>query len=193
MGELPPSSPLLLHRDDSALLIVDVQEKLLPAISHRHLAWNIRRLIDGARLMQVPMAVTEQYPQGLGSTVSELRDRLIGVPTYEKVDFSGARCQGLLESFSDAGVHKLLVTGIEAHVCVLQTTLDAICEGYQVYICVDAVGSRSPLDAEIAIRRMESSGAYVTTTEATLFEWCRQAGTAEFKSISALVKEHPPN
>lgn len=192
MDDIPPSSPLLLNRDDSALLIVDVQEKLLPAISNCRLVWNIRRLTDAARIFEVPIAVTEQYPQGLGRTVPELLQRLNGVPIYDKIAFSGAQCPGLLETFSTAGVHKLVIVGIEAHVCVLQTVLDTICEGYQVHVCVDAVGSRSPIDSEIALRRMETSGAYLTTTESTLFEWCRQAGTPEFKAISALVKESPP-
>ncbi|MDA0660947.1 MAG: hydrolase [Planctomycetota bacterium] len=193
MDEIPPASPLLLNRDDSALLIVDVQEKLLPAISNHRIVWNIRRLIDAARIFGVSTAVTEQYPQGLGRTMPELLERLPGVPIYEKVAFSCAQCPGLLESLSAAGVHKLLIVGIEAHVCVLQTVLDTICEGYQVHVCVDAVGSRSATDSDIALRRMEASGAYLTTTESTIFEWCRQAGTPEFKAISALVKESPPS
>jgi nicotinamidase-related amidase len=90
------------------------------------------------------------------------------------------------------GIYKLLVVGIEAHVCVQQTVLDLLADGWRVYVAADAIGSRHEFDRQIAMRRMEASGAVLTTTEAALFEWCRQAGTPEFKQISQLVRETPP-
>lgn len=182
-------SPLLLGREDSALLVIDVQEKLLPAVRDSDaLQGNIARLIRGARILGIPIHATEQYPQGLGTTVPEISEALGDTVIPEKLAFSAAGCDGLFATFADSGVHKLVICGIEAHVCVLQTALDAITEGYQAHIVCDAVSSRHPQDADIAIRRMETSGVYVTTTETVLFEWCRTAGTPEFKEISRLVK-----
>jgi len=186
-----PRSPELMSRGDSALLMVDVQEKLIGHIDgHKRILWNIRRLLDGAEALGVPTAATEQYPQGLGGTVAELAGRFESIPS--KVAFSCGACPEIFERFSQAGIFKLLVVGIEAHVCVAQTVFDAMTAGYRVYIAVDAVGSRYPLDAQTALARMEASGAVLTTTEAALFEWCQAAGTPEFKRISQLVRETPP-
>ena len=194
MEEIPLSSPLLLGREDTALLIIDVQEKLIPAIEDRNrLIWNIRRLADAAKIMNVRVAATEQYAKGLGGTVSPIRESLSDLSIPDKLQFSAAGCTGLLEGFSVAGIHKIVLAGIEAHVCVLQTALDLLCEGYQVYVVADAVSSRNLRDSEIALRRLESSGVYLTTTESVMFEWCRQAGTPEFKQISQLVPKNRPS
>jgi nicotinamidase-related amidase len=176
---------------DTALVVIDVQERFAPAIAgSRRIIWNIRRLIDGARLLGLPVAATEQYPQGLGRSVPELAERLGEVPA--KLSFSCLACPGIFQGLKDRGVYKLLLTGIEAHVCVQQTALDLLAAGWRVYLAVDAVGSRAELDARTAIRRMDSSGVTLTTTEAALFEWCREAGTPQFKEISRLVREAPP-
>ncbi len=186
-----PRSPELMSRLDSGLLVVDVQEKLVPAIAgHPRLVWNIRRLIDGAQLLGMAIGGSEQYPSGLGATVEPLATRLGDLP--EKITFSCGGCPAVFERFRDAGLSKLLVVGIEAHVCVQQTVLDALADGFRVYLAVDAVGSRHDIDYQTALRRMESAGAALTTTEAALFEWCDSAGTAEFKQISALVRETGP-
>lgn len=176
---------------DTALLIVDVQEKLIGAIAgHRGVVWNCRRLIDGASVLGVRVVATEQYPKGLGATVPELAERLGDIPS--KLRFSCGGCPEVFEQLSEAGIGKLLVCGIEAHVCVQQTVLDLLADGWRVYVAVDAVGSRYALDRETALRRMESAGATLTTTEAALFEWCEAAGTPEFKQISRLVREPGP-
>ncbi|MDA1049503.1 MAG: isochorismatase family protein [Planctomycetota bacterium] len=183
-----PRSPELMSRTDSALLVVDVQEKLIPMVSrHELIVWNIGRLLDGAKTLGVRAVATEQYPRGLGPTTKELADRLGDVP--EKLTFSCGGCPELFEELRDAGVFKILVVGIEAHVCVQQTVLDLLADGFRVYLAVDAIGSRYVLDYETALRRMDSAGATLTTTEAALFEWCDVAGTPEFKQISALVRE----
>ena len=184
-------SPQLMSRDDSALLVVDVQEKLIPLIpGHERLVWNIRRLIDGAAVLGVAVAGTEQYPRGLGHTIAELRDRLGDLP--EKLLFSCGGCPELFERWRDAGIYKILLCGIESHVCVQQTAFDLLGEGFQVYLAVDAVGARFSIDHQTALRRMETAGASLTTTESALFEWCEAAGTPEFKQISALVREPGP-
>lgn len=186
-----PRSPELMSADDTALLVVDVQEKLLPFIRDRaRVVFNIRRLIDGARLLDLPVIGTEQYPGGLGRTVPELAE-LLG-PLPEKLTFSCAACGELFGPLVEKGVTKILVTGIEAHVCVQQTVFDLLGAGWRIYLAVDAVGSRNAWDYRTALARMDSGGAVLTTTEAALFEWCRIAGTEQFKAISRLVREEPP-
>jgi nicotinamidase-related amidase len=186
-----PRSPELMSRHDTALLVIDVQTKLLHAMSPPPtLVWNIGRLIDGARILGVSVEATEQYPQGLGMTTRVLAQRLGEIPA--KLMFSCRECGPLFERWRDQGIYKILAVGIEAHVCVQQTVLDLLAAGFQVYVAVDAVGSRYAVDRETALRRMEMSGATLTTTEAALFEWCEVAGTPEFKRISALVRDTPP-
>ena len=186
-----PRSPELMNRDDSALLVVDMQARLLPLIAGSpRLVWNVRRLVDGAKILGVPVAATEQYPQGLGPTEPQLAQRLGAIPA--KLAFSCGECGGIFTSWRDQGIWKILVCGIETHVCVGQTVHDLLGEGFRVYLAADAVGARGPLDHEIALRRMDSAGATLTTTEAALFEWCGRAGSPEFKQISQLVRESPP-
>jgi len=183
-----PRSPELMGPGDTGLLVVDVQVKLVPAIAgHERVVWNVRRLIDGAGILGLPVAATEQYPKGLGSTVPELAERLGEIPS--KLSFSCGGCPAIFEDLRRRDVHKLLVCGIEAHVCVQQTVLDLLAGGWQVYVAVDAVGSRREIDYRTALGRMDSAGATLTTTEAALFEWCEAAGTPEFKRISRLVQE----
>jgi nicotinamidase-related amidase len=189
--EGPPRSPELMSRDDTALLVVDVQQRLLPAIAGRdRIVWNIRRLVDGARLLGVVVAATEQYPKGLGATIPVLAERLGAVPS--KLMFSCRECSEIFSEFAEQGRRNVLVVGIESHVCVQQTVLDLLGEGFRVFVAVDAVGSRYEIDYQTALRRMETSGATLTTTEAALFEWCEVAGTDAFKQISQLVREDPP-
>lgn len=184
-------SPELMSRGDTGLLVVDMQEKLLKLIpGHERIVWNCRRLIDGAKLLGIPVAATEQYPLGLGPTTPELKQRLGDVPA--KLAFSCGECGPIFEEWQQQGIFKILVCGIESHVCVQQTVLDLLGEVYRVFVAVDAIGARHAIDHETAIGRMDSSGATITTTEAALFEWCEVAGTPEFKQISALVREHPP-
>lgn len=177
-----------MSRTDTALLVVDIQEKLVGAVAGGvEVIWNARRLIDGARILGLPVGATEQYPKGLGPTVPDLAERLGKVPS--KVSFSCMACGSIFEDWRSRGVHKLLVCGMETHVCVQQTVLDLLADGWRVYVAVDAVGSRFDIDYQTALRRMDSAGATLTTTEAALFEWCQVAGTPEFKQISRLVRE----
>lgn len=181
----------LMSVGETALLVVDVQERLLPVIAGRHrLVWNIGRLLDGARILGIPVVATEQYPQGLGPTIPELAQRLGPIPA--KVMFSCRGCPEVFGELQAQGIHKLLVCGIEAHVCVQQTVLDLLGAGWRVYVAADAVGSRYEVDYRFALRRMDSAGAILTTTEAALFEWCETAGTPQFKEISRLVRQPPP-
>jgi nicotinamidase-related amidase len=187
-----PRSPELMSRGDTALLVVDVQERLVPAIDgHRHVVWNCRRLIDAAEILGVPVVATEQYPKGLGPTVAPLAERLGELPT--KLRFSCGGCPSVFEELESRGIDKLLICGIEAHVCVQQTVLDLLAHGWRAYVAVDAVGSRFEIDYRTALRRMDSAGATITSTEAALFEWCETADTPEFKQISRLAREQAPD
>jgi nicotinamidase-related amidase len=184
-------SPELMSADDTGLLVIDVQEKLIGLVSgHERVTWNIRRLLDGAKALGVIAAATEQYPQGLGKTVPELAQRLGDIP--DKVSFSCGACPAIFGHWDERGISRVLVAGIEAHVCVQQTVLDLLASGRRVYVAVDAIGSRYEIDYQTALRRMESAGATLTTTEAALFEWCQHSGTPQFKEISRLVRESPP-
>jgi nicotinamidase-related amidase len=184
-------SPELMSRDDTALLVVDMQERLLKLIpGHEKLTWNVRRLIDGAKILGLPVAATEQYPQGLGPTAAVLVERLGTIPA--KLKFSCGECGEIFAAWRNRGIYKILLCGIESHVCVQQTAIDLLGEGYQIYLAADALGARGSLDHDIALRRLDSAGATLTTTESALFEWCEVAGTPEFKQISALVREMPP-
>jgi nicotinamidase-related amidase len=185
-------SPWLLNADDSALLVIDMQEKLLPHIAdHQRIVWNIGRLIEGARLLNVAIRATEQYPQGLGATVDTLGVSIRKSPPElgVKTMFSCRECASLFSGLKSSGVQKLVVTGIEAHVCVAQTVMDVIADGFDAYLCVDAIGSRFAVDRETALRRLENAGAIPTTTEAVLFEWCEHAKHPAFKQISQLVRK----
>lgn len=185
-------SPELMDRTDTALLVVDVQQKLVDLISARaRILWNIRRLLKAAEALGLPHAVTEQNPGKLGPTARELSD-VIGTPA-PKMAFSCAECSEIFDRWRDAGIYRVLVCGIETHVCVQQTAFDLSASGFQVYLAVDAVGARHSIDHETALRRMEAAGVVVTSTESAMFEWCRTSATPEFRTISALVKEMAPD
>ena len=187
MSELPHSHELL-SRTESRLLIVHMQERLLPVINDQDsVLKNCLKLIEAASVLDVPMTATEQYPKGLGPMVSTIAERVTDRP--EKIEFSCLNCLEWNSTASDPeGRFKVVVAGIEAHVCVLQTVLDLLSQGFRVFVAADAVGSRKTVDRDFALQRMASSGAVITTVESVLFEWCEQAGTAEFKEISRLVR-----
>jgi nicotinamidase-related amidase len=181
----PHRSSELYRRQSSRLLLVDLQERLVPVIPDREtLMARCRLLAQGAQILEIPIHATEQYPKGLGGTLPEIAAFVPNRP--EKVRFSCTDCLGWNPPGPDERF-QIVVAGIEAHVCVQQTVLDLLSLGYQVQVPVDAVSSRNDLDKQVAFRRMELSGATITTTEAVLFEWCEAAGTPEFKAISKLI------
>jgi nicotinamidase-related amidase len=173
---------------DTGLLVIDVQEKLLPRIPDAGLlAHNIGFLVDAARLLAMPVQCTEQYPRGLGPTIPELAARLPERP--DKVAFSSCAVPSVVEAFRRAARPKVVLCGIETHVCVLHTALDLLALEFRVFIAADAVGSRYRVDHDVALRRLEQAGAALTTTEGCLFEWVGGARHAQFKALSALVQE----
>jgi nicotinamidase-related amidase len=173
---------------DTGLLVIDVQEKLMVKIPAADaVIRNSAFLIDSARVLGMPVAATEQYPKGLGPTVPDLAKRLPDRP--DKVAFSGCAVPAVVEGFRRAARSKIVLAGIEAHVCVLQTALDLLALDLRVYIAADAVASRYPSDREFALRRLENAGAIITTCETAVFEWVGGADSPQFKEISRLVQE----
>lgn len=183
-------SPELLRRESSRLLLVDVQEKLVPTLGqsfHEQTLGTCQFLCEGAKLLQVPITITEQYPQGLGPTIAALKD--YSQERRAKKRFSALDCTGwptAAEVTDDR--YQIVVAGIETHVCVMQTVLDLLASGYQTYVAADAVAARGTTDHQWALTRMGNAGAIITTTESILFEWCETAEAPEFKQLSSLIK-----
>jgi nicotinamidase-related amidase len=174
-----------LQRERAALVVVDIQEAFRSAVGEFDaVAHNAAVLVQGARILDVPVLVTEQYPRGLGATAPEVARHLDGVPRLEKVVFSAARADG----FDLGGRDQAIVCGIETHVCVAQTVADLLDEGADVQVAADAVSSRTAANRRTGLAKMEASGAMLTSTEMALFELLGRAGTPEFKEVQALVK-----
>ncbi len=180
--------PTQMSAGDTGLLVVDVQEKLIPLIPDAdRMIRNVEFLIDAAKILGMPVQATEQYPKGLGATVAKLADKLPSRP--EKTAFSCCAIPSVIEGFRRAARPKIMVVGIESHVCVLQTALDLLALDFRVYVADDAVASRSKSDHDRALDRMGRAGVIVTTSETAAFEWVGGAGTPQFKEISRLVQD----
>jgi nicotinamidase-related amidase len=177
-----------LTAEGAALLVVDIQERLMKLIEGRdRMLDNALRLVKASQILGIPTLATEQYPRGLGPTVEGLAALIPDRPA--KTTFHCLGAPGISEKMANLGIRHVTLTGIEAHVCVAQTALELLALGYRVQIPVDAVGSRFAIDREVSLRRLERAGAVISTTEAVLFEWLGGAEHPEFKQISALVKE----
>lgn len=178
----------IIKRDDCVFLLIDIQEKFLPVIYDiQSVIDNANRLVQSALILDIPLLVTEQYPKGLGRTVDGVKlksDQKI----IEKISFDCFRCDEFANTIDQINRKTLVIFGIEAHVCVLKTTLSALSEGYEVHLIADAVSSRTQRNRDIAIERMRQSGAFIASTEMILFQLMDKAGTDEFKAISKLVK-----
>lgn len=185
-----PTSERFTSRD-GALLVVDLQQKLLDRMRYGPLCVaNVLRLAKAAKLLGLPAWATEQYPKGLGPSAAELIELFPHRP--EKSSFHCCTVPELVEGLQGRRMRHVAVVGIEAHVCVAQTVLELLTLGYRVQVPADAVASRAKMDWEFALRRLENAGATVTTTEAVLFEWTEASDHPHFKAISALVKDFTP-
>lgn len=176
---------MLMRVETSCLLVVDFQERLMPAIhdADRTVA-NGAELIQIAQRLEVPVLASEQYPKGLGHTVSAIRDLLPAEAFMEKMHFSCAADRNCMRRIDALGRVQIVIIGAEAHVCVLQTALDLRAVGKEVYLVADAVSSRSPRDVELALERMRTEGVQVVSREMVVFEWLHQSGTERFREIS---------
>jgi nicotinamidase-related amidase len=178
-----------LARERALLVVVDVQEAFRPAvIDFDRVAQSVAVLVQGAKVLGVPVIVTEQYPKGLGSTAPEVADHLDDVTPIEKVCFSAADSERFRAELAGAGREQVLLCGIEAHVCVSQTADDLLADGQQVQVAIDAVSSRTYENRKLGLHKMEQAGAVLTSVETALFELLGAAGTPEFKEIQKLVK-----
>lgn len=182
--------PQILRKDNTTLLIVDIQERLIPAVfGIDEVVANTEKLIFGCRTLEVPIIVTEQYSKGLGPTDERIASTLGELyKPIEKMTFSCCGPDEVNDAIAATGAKQILVCGIETHVCVLQTVLDLLHRDYQVHLAADAVSSRTEANKRIALDRMGAAGAVISCTESALFELMERAGTPEFKAISKIVK-----
>ena len=179
----------MLKRNETCLLVIDFQEKLLPKMQHgEEVLARAVKLVQFARTLDLPVLWTEQYPKGIGPTVSSLTEVLSGLSPFEKLSFGCFGEPGFAEQVSDLGRRQLLIIGIEAHVCVLQTALAGHEAGYEVYVAQDAVSSRHTQDCDAGLQRMRDAGISIVTVEMAMFEILRAAGTEEFKKVLPIIK-----
>lgn len=182
----------LCQREDSVLLVVDIQERLAAAMlpeAREQVIWNTGILLEAAVRLGVPRFLSEQYPKGLGQTeAGVLAKSGDGLFRFEKTCFSCGGDEEFGSALRQTGRRQVVVAGMEAHVCVFQTAMELHAEGYEVYVAGDAICSRNPTNRENALDRLRQAGLVVTNTESVVFEWLRDSRHEQFKAISALVR-----
>lgn len=179
----------ILLRDNTALLIIDIQEKILSVMHNPKMVIdNTLKIIKGFKKLNLPIFYTEQYPKGLGPTAASILKELEGLSAIQKMTFSCYGADNLFQRLRDNEANQVVVAGIEAHVCVQQTVLDLISNNFQVDVLANATSSRKEIDYHFALQRMSKHGAEITTVESVLFELLNECGTDEFKSISKIIK-----
>lgn len=180
---------MLIKKEETLLVVVDVQEKLMPIIKMSdELSDSMVKMITGAKILNVPILVTQQYTRGLGDTTQPIKEALGDFEPIEKTAFGCCAEPAFMEALEKSGKKTVVLIGIETHICVQQTALALIEKGYNVVLLADCLGSRSNNDKKYGIRRMSESGAVVTTCESLLFELLGDAKADSFRAISKLVK-----
>jgi len=181
--------PTILDRRQTALLVIDIQDRVHAVMRYREtVEANAVKLIRGCQLLRVPIFLTEQYPKGLGHTISSIRQALQTTLPLQKMTFSCCGSEELMKVLPEKNLQQAVLVGIETHVCVLQTALDLLVNNYQVHVVRDAVSSRHELDHQTALQRLQQAGAIITTAESVLFELMARADSPEFKEVSKLIK-----
>lgn len=189
MNLYPIRHSTILQREKTALLIIDIQEKIIRVmLSSEIIIQNTLKLIEGFKILGSPIFVTEQYPKGLGETENRIKESLKEIVPMQKLSFSCSGAGELFETLKYRNIKQVAVAGIESHVCVQQTALDLLANGFQVSLAADACSSRKETDYNMALERMRTAGVIITSTEAILFELLNVCGTEEFKKISEIVK-----
>lgn len=182
-------SSKLLKKENTALVVVDLQEKLFNVMLNKeNLLSNCTKLIKGCKELSIPIYYTEQYPKGLGSTHPDLLELLKEYPRFEKDTFSCAGIPELINTLRSNNIHNTILCGIESHVCVLQTAFDFDAIGFHTFVVANAVSSRNNFDYEYALRRLTHSNIQIVTVEMALFEMVEKSGTEIFKKISQIIK-----
>ena len=180
---------MLMSSEDSVLLIIDVQEKLAPVMADpRRVIHNGVRLMRAAARLQVPVIVSEQYPQGIGPTIFDLQEHMPADGPVAKMHFSCADEPEIMKRLEAVGRRQVVIAGIEAHVCVLQSAVGLRKKGYEVFVVADACSSRRVENETLAYARLRDEGVGLVSVEMALFEWLHLAGTPEFKDLIALIK-----
>ena len=181
---------MLIEASKACLLLVDVQDRLMPVMHQaERVADNCVTLLKTAETLDLPIIMTEQYPKGLGPTIPELEHK--NAMIFDKLSFSALRDEAIKAHFKtmeDSGFTQVIMAGIEAHVCVLQSALDLKKSGFEVFVVADAISSRSPESVELALARLRENGVHLVNVEMAVFELAGKAGTPEFKALSALIK-----
>ena len=181
-----------IKKESTALVVIDMQDRLMNAIPQENrdsAVDNAITMIEAAKILNIPVIITEQYPKGLGPTIESIREAAGDqFEPVEKVVFSCARSPEFEAKLNDTDRKEVIIVGVETHVCVLQTAMDLMNKGYTVYVPADAVASRRELDWQKGISLIEKSGAFVGTKETFLFQLLEKAGTDEFKQVAKLVK-----
>lgn len=177
-----------INYKDSLLLIIDIQEKLSNMLNDESVKQNAIKIAKAAKILNIPAIITEQYPKGLGSTVSEIRESLPDALYIEKTYFSVLKESGFVQKISDYGKKQIIICGIETHICVLQTAFELINLGYEVFVVSSASGSRNMENKETALQRLRHASCQTVTTEMVLFEWLEGSKNPAFKELQALIK-----
>ncbi len=180
---------MLIEPNNSCLIVIDMQERLVPAMqAPAKTIKNAATLMRAANLLSVPVLLTEQYPKGLGRTVPELLRWAGDAPVLEKLHFSCMKDLRFAEHFKSLARRQAIIAGMEAHICVLQTGMDLMQQGFEIFIVTDATSSRTPESEKACLDRLSAAGAGIVTTEMVVFEWLGKAATAEFKELLPLMK-----
>ena len=179
----------LMNREDTVFIAIDYQEKLMPAMSNKEdLENKVCRLAEGLKVLGIPHIVTQQYTKGIGETIPSIAEAIGEFTPIDKTSFSCMNNEEFCRQLKETGRKTAVICGIEAHICLQQTVLQLLDEGYTVYVPVDCVSSRSERDAMWSTERMAKAGAIMTTYEAVLYELLRDSKAPEFKAISKIVK-----
>ncbi len=178
-----------IEKDETAALIIDVQEKLYPHMFDRDaLLQRMVKLVKGLKILGVPLFLTQQYTRGLGETIQPIKILAENSSRFEKLSFSCCDEVNILMTLRNLNKKFILIIGIEAHVCVLQTVIDLLSNGFLPVVVADCISSRKEFDKLIALERIKNEGAIITTYESLLLELCRIAGNEKFKALSGLIK-----
>ena len=178
----------MIDVENSLFLVIDVQEKLVKMLGETNLVKNVSTLMKTCELLNVDCIVTEQYPKGLGKTISELKNANLNAKYFEKVDFSAIRSEEITSEIQSKNKKQIFLCGIESHICVLQTAQDLINKGYEVFLVEDACGSRKELDYQSALNYARQIGIKILTTEMVVFSLLKTSKNEKFKEIQALIK-----
>ena len=178
--------PMLMKKEDSLLLVIDVQERLAPAMDNpREVITGCAKLLGVARELSIPCIITEQYPQGLGQTMVDLRQEAAeGTPYLAKLEFSCLQNEQIRQALEHSGKKQIVIAGVETHICVVQTAIELQAAGYEVFVVSNACSSRKPVQHVLGLQRLMHNHIEVVSIEMAIFEWLQKAGSPKFKEIT---------